>query len=50
MTEEQAARVVAHGRKWKCGYVLDGDVLAELLAIAAGDTETLKFHRIPLNL
>jgi heterodisulfide reductase subunit B len=24
--------------------------LAELLAMAAGDTETLKFHRIPLNL
>lgn len=34
LTEEQTARVVAHSQKWKCGYVLDKDVLAELLTLA----------------
>ncbi len=39
LTEEQATRVVAHGQKWKCGYVLDGDVLAELLALAVSRSQ-----------
>ena len=39
LTEDQAARVVSHGRKWKCGYVLDGDVLAELLAMAVSRSQ-----------
>ena len=39
LTEDQAARVVAHGRKWKCGYVLDGDILAELLAMAVSRSQ-----------
>ena len=39
LTEDQAARVTAHSRKWKNGYVLDEDVLAELLTLAVSRSQ-----------